>query len=40
MQYLLIKDGLNDYFSLIDKEEIHIFMYSRKKVVDTLKIDI
>ena len=39
-QYLLIKDGLNDYFSLTDKEGSHIFMYSRKKVIDTLKIDI
>lgn len=39
-QYLLIKEGLNDYFSVTDKEGSHTFLYSRKKVMDTLKIDL
>lgn len=39
-QYLLISDGLNDYFTATDKEGSHIFMYSRKKVVDMLRSDI
>ena len=39
-QYLLIKDGLNDYFSVTDKEGSHIYIYSRKKVMDTLNSDI
>lgn len=39
-QYLLIKEGLNDYFIVTDKERSHVFMYSRKKVMDTLRIDL
>lgn len=39
-QYLLVKDGLNDYFTVTDQEGSRVYMYSRKKVVDTLKGDI
>lgn len=36
-QYLLIKERLNDYFTVTDKEGSHVFMYSKKKVMDTLR---
>lgn len=39
-QYLLVKDGMNDYFTVTDREGSHVFMYSRKKVLNTLKSDI
>lgn len=39
-QYLLVRDGLHDYFTATDQEGSHVFMYSRKKVMDMLKSDI
>lgn len=39
-QYLLINEGLNDYFTVTDEDGSHVYMYSRKKVVDTLRCDI
>lgn len=39
-QYLLMKDGLSDYFSVADEEKVHIFNYSKKKVIDILRKEI
>ena len=39
-QYLLIKDRLNDYFSVTDERGTRIFAYSKKKVIDTLRNDL
>lgn len=39
-QYLLIKDGLNDYFSVTDREGSHIYTYSKRKVMEMLEKDI
>ncbi len=39
-QYLLIKDKIYDYFSITDEQLSHIYVYSRKKVIDVLKNDL
>lgn len=36
-QYLLIKDKLNDYFSVTDEKGSSIFAYSKKTLIDTLR---
>ena len=39
-QYLLMKEGLGDYFSVTDGDEVCIYNYSKKKVIDTIKKEI
>ena len=38
-QYLLMKDRLDDYFIVTDKDGSSVFMYSRQRVLDTLSRD-
>lgn len=36
-QYLLVRDRLDDYFTVTDENTSYVYAYSRKKVMDTLK---